>query len=176
MSKGTLIAVIVIIIVAIIAAAVLLFVFKDKITTTTSSNEQKISEEYDMTGRVLSPDGTFSIYVSDITDKVTVITNEDSLTEAPKFTYCLESADKSYEDYLENCGKGKITLFEIIIYNQNQLEEAKEYPLFESLNQIFKEQNSLNYSFCQPAGIVPEEAPSSGNFYTEVMDSIVIHK
>lgn len=147
------------------------------VTVTPTVTATPPSTGYDMTGRAMAPDGTFSVYVGPKMADKTFVDFVPVQGATNSYDYCYKLADPNYDGGM--CGLGKVPLFTITTYTPSQLAVAQREPMF--MGQVFKENAGLSYVFFQPNGEMPNEVlavipePNMQEFYYTVMDSIVFY-
>ncbi len=147
------------------------------VTATPTITPTPVTPGYDMTGRAMAPDGTFSVYVGTAMADKTFVDYVPTEGVTASYDYCYKLSNPSYDGGM--CGLGKVPLFTITSVTPAQLAALQSEPMF--MGQSFKDHAGLTYVFFHPNGDMPDEVlraipePTLQDFYYTVMDSIVFH-
>lgn len=136
--------------------------------TNTDTTTDTDDEEEDTSSLIYNDDYGFYLDLGKYAPKVSVAYNYPEWAEAT-YSYCYELTDPTYESY--ECGDGYVPIFEVTVFNDDQyMSEVIDSP-YGDLYTLLDMRPNQNIMFSYPNGVLPDEAPSTQEFYDNVIES-----
>ena len=136
-----------------------------------NSNTNSSDDWYDYEdGIIYNDDYGFSVDVGKKHESK-IWVSDDYWTEDPWFTnryvFCYQSEDLDYYEY--DCGTGWATTFDISVYDETQWADMADSVYSGTL---MGQDGGYYFVLSHPNGILPDDVPTSNEFYEKVINSI----